>query len=76
MENKTVEFKTIREVAKLGIFSEYTLRTLIKEDKIPYIKAGNKYFINYTALLTQLDGMKATDRGIVFHDTPTSNTIR
>ncbi len=63
MENKTIEFKSIREVAKLGIFSEYTLRTLIKEEKIPYIKAGNKYFINYTALLVQLDGMKTTAKG-------------
>ena len=51
--NKT--FLTIRETAKTGILSEYTLRLMQKQGKIPCIMCGNKCMVNYPLLLEQLN---------------------
>lgn len=48
-------FYTIREVAKTGVLSEYALRVLVKQNKIPYIKCGVKVLINYPLLLDHLN---------------------
>ena len=48
-------FYTIRETAKTGILSEFALRLLVKQNKIPYIKCGVKVLINYPLLLEHLN---------------------
>lgn len=48
-------FYTIRETAKTGVLSEYALRILVKQNKIPYIKCGVKVLINYPLLLERLN---------------------
>jgi len=48
-------FYTIRETAKTGILSEYALRILVKQNKIPYIKCGVKVMINYPLLIDYLN---------------------
>lgn len=41
---------SIREAAKLGPLSEYTLRLLEKQKKLPCIYTGRKCLINYDRL--------------------------
>ena len=48
-------FMTIRETARTGILSEYTLRLMQKQGKIPCIMCGNKCMVNYPLLLEQLN---------------------
>lgn len=50
------KFKTIRQSAKLvdGL-SEYNLRRLIKQGKIPYIKSGNRVLININTLIDYIE---------------------
>lgn len=38
---------TINETAKTGILSEWALRALVKQGKIPGIYVGNRFLINY-----------------------------
>lgn len=45
---------TIREVAKTGVLNEYTLRALVKQNKIPYVKANTKVLINFEYLCEML----------------------
>lgn len=49
------KFMSIREVARTGILSEYTLRLLLKQGKLPCIMSGNKCLINYAMLIEQLN---------------------
>ena len=46
---------TIREVAKTGLMCEYTLRALVKQGKVPYVKAGVKVLINFELFYEQLN---------------------
>ena len=48
-------FMTIRETARTGILSEYTLRLMQKQGKIPCIMCGKKCMVNYPLLLQQLN---------------------
>ncbi len=41
---------TIREVASTGLLNEYTLRALVKQNKIPYVRANTKVLINFELL--------------------------
>lgn len=52
MNNKV--FMTIREVAKTGILPENTIRQMVKNGDIPFIKAGTRVYINYPKFLEQL----------------------
>ncbi len=62
--NKT--FMTIRETAKTGILSEYTLRIMQKQKKLPCIMCGTKCMVNYPLLLEQLnaDSRKAVTNNV------------
>ena len=51
---------TIREVAATGLMSEYALRKLDKEGKLPSFRVGNKVLINYEMLLEQLNNLGGT----------------
>ena len=54
-------FLTIRQVAKTGLISENALRRLVKEDKAPFIKSGNRYLINYPLLKEQLFNLNSIE---------------
>ncbi len=41
---------TIREVANTGLLTEYTLRALVKQNKVPYVRANTKVLINFELL--------------------------
>lgn len=46
---------TIREIAATGVFPEHALRILVKEGKLPAVKCGTTYRINFDALLKMLE---------------------
>ena len=50
-------YLSIREIVKTGLIREYTLRTLVKQGKIPCIYSGTKCLINYKKLLEVLNEM-------------------
>lgn len=52
------QLMTIRQVAKTGLLSEYTLRLLHKQGKLPCVELPRKTLVNYTALVQQLQELK------------------
>lgn len=48
-------FFTVREIAATGILTEYTLRLLLKQKKIPAIYVHSKALINLPLLLESLN---------------------
>lgn len=52
------QMMTIREVAKTGLLSEYSLRQLCKQGKVPCITVNNKVLINFEAFVEQLNQLK------------------
>lgn len=50
-------FMSIREVAKTGLLSEYSLRLLEKRGELPCIYAGKKCLINFELLVQQLNDL-------------------
>ncbi len=55
MTEKNKKFLTVREVAATGILTEYAIRLLLKQKKIPAIYINRKALINYPLLLESLD---------------------
>ena len=49
---------TIKQVAQTGVLTEYTLRLLHKQGKLPCVELPRKTLINYTALMQQLQELK------------------
>ena len=54
MKSETPNMMTVRQIAKTGILSEYALRAMLKEGKLPAIYVGNKALINYDMLCEQI----------------------
>ena len=50
--------RTIREVAATGLLSEYSLRLMEKQGKLPCIHVGKKCLINLDLLIQQLNTPK------------------
>ncbi len=48
--------RTIEEAAKEVGLSAYTIRRLIKENKIIYVRSGTKYLVNLDRLIDFLNG--------------------
>ena len=46
---------TIKQVAKTGMIPEHTLRSLVKQNRIPYVHVGNRALINSEKLLEFLN---------------------
>lgn len=46
---------TIREAAERTGLTYSCVRRLCKTDQIPYVRSGNKYFVNLARLLAFLD---------------------
>jgi len=55
VQNNQPEIVTIRQAAMRKVLPERTLRRLVEENKIPTIKAGRTNYINFTALVEQLN---------------------
>ncbi len=51
-ENK---FLTIRETARRGPLTEYALRAMLKDGKLPGIYSGTRFLVNYKMLLEIID---------------------
>ena len=49
------KFPSIREAAKRGPLSEYCLRLLHRQGKLPGLYSGRKFLVNYERLLEQLN---------------------
>lgn len=49
-------FPSIRETAKRGPLSEYCLRLMLKQNRLPGAYSGRKFLVNYDRLLEQLNG--------------------
>lgn len=48
-------FMTIRETAKTGIISEYHLRMMENQGKLPGVRVGNRFKVNVDLLVDQLN---------------------
>lgn len=48
-------FMSIREVAKTGLLSEYTLRLMEKQKALPCVYTGRKCLVNFDKLVEQLN---------------------
>lgn len=48
-------FMTIRETAKTGIISEYHLRMMERQGKLPGVRVGNRFKVNVDLLVDQLN---------------------
>ena len=57
-ETKIPKMMTVRQVAKTGLISEYALRQLVKQGKVPCIALEHKVLINFDAFVEQLHKLK------------------
>lgn len=57
-ETKIPKMMTVRQVAKTGLISEYALRQLVKQGKVPCIALEHKVLINFDAFIEQLQQLK------------------
>lgn len=48
-------FLTIRETARRGPLTEYTLRTMLKQGKLPGIYSGTRFLVNYKRFIEIID---------------------
>lgn len=55
MEKTIPRFMSIREVARTGLLSEYTLRLMEKQKQLPCVYTGRKCLINFDKLVDQLN---------------------
>lgn len=53
----TPKLMTIPQVAATGLLSEYALRKLYKEGRLPAFTVGKKVLINFEMLLEQLNSL-------------------
>lgn len=64
MTVESSKFLTIRETAKIGILSEYQLRMMHQQGRLPGIYSGTRFKVNLNLLMEQLD---ADSRKAVVH---------
>ena len=55
MADVTPKFLTIRQTASTKVLSEHTLRLMEKQGRLPGVRSGNRFLVNYPLLLEQLD---------------------
>ena len=55
MEGNTPRMRTIHEVSEETGLSYNHVRTLCKNDKVVFIKAGNKFLINFDKFIDYLN---------------------
>ena len=52
-------FMSIRQVARTGLLSEYTLRLMEKQKLLPCVYTGKKCLINFDKLVEQLHSLNS-----------------
>ena len=57
MKMNTPTLMTIPQIAATGLLTEYALRKLHKEGRLPAFTVGKKVLINYEMLLEQLNSL-------------------
>lgn len=57
LQNNLPKMMTIREIAKTGILSEYALRIMLKQGKLPCVMVGAKALVNFDKLVEQLNSL-------------------
>lgn len=57
--NKEVTMLSVKELAQTKILSEYSIRLLLKQNKLPAIYIGNKALINYEKTVHMLQNLEA-----------------
>ena len=55
MEKNIPTFLTIRQTAATGVLSEHHLRLMEKQGRLPGIRTGKTFRVNFEMLLAQLD---------------------
>lgn len=55
MEKRIPTFLTIRQTAATGVLSEHHLRLMEKQGRLPGIRTGKTFRVNFEMLLAQLD---------------------
>lgn len=53
--NKSTQFQTIRQVAKLFNLPEYSIRRLVKTGRAPGFYSGNRFYVNVPEFESQLN---------------------
>lgn len=59
MEKTIPRFMSIRQVARTGLLSEYTLRLMEKQKLLPCVYTGKKCLINFDKLVEQLNSLNS-----------------
>jgi hypothetical protein len=54
---------TIRQVAATGVLSEYALRLLASQGKLPCIYSGKRCLINYDLFIQELNSLRGCGSG-------------
>jgi hypothetical protein len=54
-EHSKPEMLTVRQVAQRGVLPERALRRLVAQGKIPVVRSGKVQYINFAALVEQLN---------------------
>ena len=55
MTMEVPRFMSIREVAKTGLLTEYTLRLMEKQKRLPCIYVGKRCLVNFEQLVDRLN---------------------
>lgn len=55
-EKQVPTLLTIRQAAKLGIFTETALRRLKAEKRLPGVQVGNRFLVNVDQLIERVEG--------------------
>ena len=55
MEKSIPTFLTIRQTAAIGVLSEHHLRMMEKQGRLPGIRTGKTFRVNFEMLIAQLD---------------------
>ncbi len=55
MKSDDVRYLTIRQTAARGPIPEGLLRQMQKQGKLPGVRSGNRFLVNYGLLLEQLE---------------------
>lgn len=53
--NKSTQFQTIRQVAKLFNLPEFSIRRLVKTGRVPGFYSGNRFYLNVPEFESQLN---------------------
>ena len=59
----TIRFMTVRQVARTGLISEYRLRLLVAQGKVPGVYSGNRFLINYDQFIDMLNEQSRANAG-------------